>query len=247
MATLRVELVRKEREGTFPCLVRTADGKILRLHGDAAPRHARWFGMHEGMAVWSEPAESAGASTGEYLDLHLTELVDEVGVALGPDRDHAGLFDVAGESSLTGERTGASTEEAGVEAQRTAVLAWVAASLGETHGLPDGGAPCVALRARIADEPPDLLPSLGSAPSRRESRVLRAPPSHPTHDSDDSITQVDLLPVPAPGADATALTTTGWGALRWLTAESVVRLAPWFAVLVLSASAAAWWVWALPA
>ncbi|MSQ00835.1 MAG: hypothetical protein EXR71_02955 [Myxococcales bacterium] len=247
MATLRVELLRRERAGTFPCLVRTADGKVLRLHGDAAPRHARWFGMHEGVAVWSEPAESAGVGAGEFLELHLTELVDEVGVALGPDRDHAGLLDAPGESSLTGERTGTSTEEAGVETQRTAVLAWIAASLGETHDLPDRGAPCVPLRARIADEPPDLLPSLGSAPTRRESRVLRAPPHPAAPDLDDSVTQVDLLPSPVVGADATAMTTTGLGRWGWFTAERVVRLAPWFAVLVLSASAVAWSVWALPA
>ncbi len=246
MATLRVEVLRRERQGTFPCLVRTVDGKVLRLHGDAAPRHARWFGMHEGVAVWSEPGELAGVGTGEFLELHLTELVDEVGVALGPDRDHSGLFEAVGESSLTGERTGASTEEAGVEAQRTAVLAWIAASLGEGQGLPDRGAPCVALRPRIADEPPDLLPSLGSAPTKRESRVLRAPPNHPTREIDDSITQVDLLPTPLSAVEATAMTTTGLGPLRWLTAERVVRLAPWFAVLVLSASAAAWWAWALP-
>ena len=86
MATVRCELLRREGEAAFPCVVRTPEGRILRLHGDAAPRHARWFGLCDGVAVWSEPADAAGPPLGVVLEIDVSELVDEVGVAFGPDR-----------------------------------------------------------------------------------------------------------------------------------------------------------------
>lgn len=245
MATLRVEVLRREAEGRFPCVVRAPDGRVLRLHGDAAPRHARWFGMSDGVAIWAEPAEAAGATPEAVLELHVDELVDEVGVSLGPDRDHRGIFDTAAESSLTGERTGATTEEAGVETRRTAVLAWIAASLDEPVELPLSGPPPAALRTRIADEPPDLLPSLAQAPALRGGRVLRAPPVAPPlggPERDDTVTQVDLLvPALADDGERTGGTTTGQNPLGWLDAERVVRLAIGVALALLAGSALAWW------
>lgn len=249
MATLRVEVLRREAEGRFPCVVRAPDGRILRLHGDAAPRHARWFGMSDGVAIWAEPAEAAGAPVGEVLELHVDELVDEVGVALGPDRDHRGIFDLAAESSLTGERTGATTEEGGVEQQRTAVLAWIAASLGDAVELPLAGPAPASLRTRIADEPPDLLPSLAAAPVLRGARVLRAPPLAPPAgiERDDTVTQVDLLVPGVPGEpEPTAGTTTGHHPAGWLSVERVVRLGVIVALLLLAGSALAWWWFVLP-
>lgn len=252
MATLTCELLRREGEAPFPCVVRTQEGRVLRLHGDAAPKHARWLGMCDGTAVWSEPADAAGPGLGQHLEIDVAELIDEVGVAFGPDGGGGGLFDGPGESSLTGERTGVATEEAGAEQQRTAVLAWIAASLGEPHPLEAQGPPCTALRARIADEPPDLLPSLSTLSAPRDGRVLRPPP--PTQpqlqaDGDDTVTQVDLLVPAASGAPETtgsgAATTTG-GVSRWLTAERVIRVAPWVALALLAISAGAWWVFVVP-
>ncbi len=246
MATLKVDVLRREGEGPFPVVVRTAEGRVLRLHGDAAPRHARWFGMSDGVAVWAEPADAAGASTGEVVEVHVEELIDEVGVAVGPDRDHRGIFDPPGESSLTGERTGASTEEAGVETQRTAVLAWIAASLGEPHALPASAPPSAALRTRIADEAPDLLPSLAAPPTAKGGRVLRTPPAAPlatTPERDDTETRVDLLPPAGPPTDAGGATTTGTHTLRWLTAERMVWVGFAVAACLLAGSALAWWWW----
>lgn len=253
MATLKCEVIRREGEGAFPCVVRSPEGRVLRLHGDAAPRHARWLGLCDGVAVWSEPADNPGPGLGVYVEIHVAELVDEVGVALGPDRDSSGLFDPPSEASLTGERTGVSTEEAGAEQQRTAVLAWIAASLGEPNRLPEVGAPCAALRTRIADEPPDLLPSLGFGAVVRDARVLRAPPAPPPAPpgpgasfTDDTVTQVDLLPPRPedPRTGVTGATTTGHtGNTRfgWLPSERIVRVALLVSAVLLGLSAYAWW------
>jgi hypothetical protein len=241
VAALRFELLRKEGDGPFPCVVRTPEGRVLRLHGDAAPRHARWLGMMAGGAVWSEPADSVGEGTGEFIEIDVTELIDEVGVPLGPDRDHGGLFDPPSELSLTGERTGTPTHEAGADQQRTALLAWIAASLGEGGPPQAEGPPPAALRLRIADEPPDLLPSLSSPPQPRASgRVLRPPPTPPPSlvpESEDTVTQVGPLASAGPPTEHTE---------GWLPAERLVRLAPPVAALLLVLSAVAWWLWAVP-
>jgi hypothetical protein len=242
VATLRFELLRREAEGAFPCVVRTPEGRVLRLHGDAAPRHARWLGMVDGTTVWSEPADLTGIGTDEWIEVNVVELIDEVGVPLGPDAgDHGGLFDPPSEFSLTGERTGGHTDEAGGDAQRTALLAWIAVTLGE-GGPPAALGPApAALRGRIADEPPDLLPSLGAPPSPRSTgRVLRPPPAAPrplVPDLDDTATQVDALAPAGPSTEHTE---------GWLPAEKLVRIAPFVAGGLLVLSALAWWIWAVP-
>lgn len=241
MATLRFELLRREGEATLPCVVRTPEGRVLRLHGDAAPRHASWLGMLDGVAVWSEPADLTGIGSDEWIEVHVTELIDEVGVPLGPDRGDHGLFDPPSEFSLTGERTGTPTDEAGAEAQRTALLAWIASSLGAGPPPVATGASPAALRTRIADEPPDLLPSLGAPPGPRTSgRVLRPPPPSPrpaTPELDDTATQADGLPSAGRATEATE---------GFLPAERLVRLAPFVAGAMLVVSAVAWWLWAVP-
>ncbi len=242
MATLRFELLRREGESALPCVVRTPEGRVLRLHGDAAPRHARWLGMLDGVAVWSEPADLQGIGSDEWIEVDVAELIDEVGVPLGPDRgDHGGLFDPPSEFSLTGERTGTPTDEAGAEAQRTALLAWIASSLGAGAPPRDEGPAPAALRLRIADEPPDLLPSL-SAPSstRAGGRVLRPPPPSPgpaSAELDDTATQVNPLAPAGPSTEHTE---------GWLPAERLVRFAPFVAGGMLVLSALAWWIWAVP-
>ena len=258
MATVACELLRREGEAPFPCVVRTPDGRTLRLHGDAAPRHARWFGLCDGMAIWSEPADNPGPPTGIVVEIAMTEQVDEVGVPLGPDRGGEGLFDTPDEASLTGERTGVSSQEAGAEQQRLAVLAWISATLAEPADLPETGPPSATLRTRIADEPPDLLPSLGFVPAPRDARVPRPPPVAPNLFADDTVTQVDLLrPAGEPsgntspglgGRSATGATTTGHtttgGLTRMLRPERLLRVAPWIAATLLVASALAYWAWA---
>ena len=242
------ELVRREGEGAFPCVVRTPEGRVLRLYGDAAPRHARWLGMCDGTAVWSEPADAVGPGLGGLVAIDIPELVDEVGVHLGPDIGGGGLFEGSPERSLTGERTGVSTEDAGAEQQRTAVLTWIAASLGHPHDLGAEGPPCTAMRACIADEPPDLLPSLSTLAAPRGGRVPRVGGGTLTPEREDNATQIDLLPVVTSAhaeTTGTGATTTG-GLARWVTPERVVRLAPWVALALLGLSAGAWWGFLAP-
>ncbi len=242
MATLRFELLRREGEGPFPCVVRTAEGRALRLHGDAAPRHARWLGMVDGVAVWSEPADLTGFGTDEWVEVYVTELIDEVGVPLGPDHsDHGGLFDPPAELSVTGERTGGHADQPEGDAQRAALLTWIAAALGERVPHRAEGPPPTALRTLIADEPPDLLPSLGApAGARGSGRVLRPPPvtlQPEGFEREDTATQADVLLPAGPSTEHTG---------GWLPAEKLIRFAPFVAAGLLVLSALAWWIWAVP-
>jgi len=118
-----------------------------------------------------------------------------------------------------------------------------------------GPAAYAALRTRIADEPPDPLPSLGFGAQTRDGRVLRAPPvappAAPSPFADDTVTQVDLLRPPPPPEDprtgvtgTTGATTTGAGFGAWVTSDRVVRLALGVAACFLALSAFAWCRWA---
>lgn len=205
--------------------------------------------MCDGTAVWSEPADAVGPGLGDMVRIDVPELVDEVGVHFGPDAGAGGgLFDGAGERSLTGERTGVSTEDPGAEQQRMAVLTWIAASLGHPHEMAAEGPPCTAMRTCIADEPLDLLPSLSTLAAQRGGRVPRGGTGTLTPEREDSATQIDLLPLATPAnaeTTGTGATTTG-GIARWVTPERVIRLAPWVALALLALSAAAWWGFLAP-
>jgi hypothetical protein len=103
---------------------------------------------------------------------------DEVGVAVGPDRDGLGLFDAPITGTATGEHTEGGplgAEPAGGQA-RTAVLAWIAALAPPTTALTGDGTPCAPLKRLIADEPLDPLPALDGAPPRPRTPARRAAP-----------------------------------------------------------------------
>lgn len=107
--------------------------------------------------------------------------LDEVGFAIGPDEGGGGLFDRSGtDATGTGEATASTSRpELASTAQRTALLAWLAADLPSVEPLEDttlpGFEPALgpavganeaqvrleaALRRALADEPPDPLPAL---------------------------------------------------------------------------------------
>ncbi len=248
MATLSCDVLRREGHGCFPAVVRTADGRVLRLFGDDAPAHASWLGMSDGAAIWCEPTECDAPPTGDVVTVDVELSLDEVGIQVGPDRDAAGLFDVEVDRSVTGEQTGIATEEATAEQQRTAALTWISSSIEEGTGAPESAAPCPPLKARIADEPPDALPSL-AAPAGGTAgvhRALRAAPpfqAPPRPESDDTATQVDALR--NGGEERTSTGNQSREALTgsWtLATDRTLRAARWLALLLLALSALAWWL-----
>ncbi len=249
MATLRCECLGSAAPGVFPLLARTEDGRVLVLHAEAAPPHAGWLGMYDGNAIWAVGGESDLPGNGRHMDIDLSPALDEVGVPVGPDRDVAGLFDHEVDHSVTGERTGVATEEAGIEQQRTALLTWLAASLTSPPQAAGDAGPCPALKARIADEPPDGLPALAApaASPRNTARALRHAPAAPVAErpeADDTATAVDTVSRPTAGGETT---TTGSRARdsvtgTWnLATDRTLRTARWIALLLLALSALAWW------
>lgn len=123
------------------------------------------------------PAPPAGAPPGEGREGDL----DEVGFAIGPDEGGGGLFDRSGtDATGTGEATASTSRpDLAVTAQRTALLAWLAADLPSVEApeestepgfqpppelaeLPEAamGKLAAELRRALADEPLDPLPSL---------------------------------------------------------------------------------------
>ncbi|MBM4364784.1 MAG: hypothetical protein FJ102_01105 [Deltaproteobacteria bacterium] len=222
---------------------------MLALHTDSAPPQAAWLGMHDGNAVWAVPAESDLPANGAHVDIDLSPPLDEIGVPMGPDRDAGGLFDVETDSSVTGERTGVATEEAGIEQQRTALLTWIASSLASPAADVGDAGPCPGLKARIADEPPDGLPALAAPATspRSTARALRAAPAAPAGERpevDDTATAVGAVSRASSGDDTT---TTGSRARDGITgtwslaADRTLRTARWIALLLLALSAFAWW------
>lgn len=249
MANLKCECLGSSVPGAYPLLVRAADGRVLVLHTDSAPPHATWLGMFDGNAIWAVPAESSQPGNGLRLDIDLSPALDEVGVPVGPDRDAGGLFDVEVDRSVTGERTGVATEEAGIEQQRTALLTWIAASLANPPAAASHAGPCPALKSRIADEPPDGLPALAApaASPRATARALRPAPTTPVADRaeiDDTATAIDTV---TRASTTEETTTTGSRAREGLTgswslaADRTLRTARWVALLLLALSALAWW------
>lgn len=186
--------------------------------------------------------------------------LDEVGVRLGPDRDGDGLFDPPRETSMIGEKTSVTLQEAQASEPERTLLAWIAASGALLANAPESGVPCLPLRQRIADEPPDLLPALG-APAllhRGGSKVLRPPPTAPSRSAEPDDTNTQIRPMPRPPGSLPAETDpptnegtpagdrdtntehTQTGAFV-VASDRVLRLARWLALLLLSMSAAAWW------
>jgi hypothetical protein len=262
MPALNCVVLQTDGPAPWPCVVRLPDGRVLRLHGDAAPKHARWFGMCDGVTLWAEPADATGQGTGEQRLVDVAEAIDEVGVALGPDLDVVGLFDASAERSATGERTLVAGIPPEVEQRRTSLLAWIAANA-DAPASSAAVSPCTPLRGSIADEPPDALPALARAPSssRGNARITRTPPApaFPLGDPDDTATQMpDTGVPPAPSAaegpfaaetTATAsepvATTTGSRARppgAWQgTSDRVLNVARGLALVLLVGSALAWW------
>jgi hypothetical protein len=111
--------------------------------------------------------------------------LDEVELAVGPDRDALGIFDAPTTGTATGEHThgSASEPEQGGEPRRTAVLAWIAAQ--DLSGAPAvGQQPCAALKRLIADEPLDVVPAL-------DGTEHRDPPALPAGgEPEDTATQI---------------------------------------------------------
>lgn len=249
MATLKCECLGTAVPGVFPLLARAADGRVLVLHADSAPPHAAWLGMHDGNAIWAVPSDSDLPGNGRQLDIDLSPPLDEVGVPVGPDRDVAGLFDHEVDRSVTGERTGVATEEAGIEQQRTALLTWLAASLVSPPPVAGEAGPCPALKSRIADEPPDGLPALAApaASARSTARALRHAPTAPAAERpevDDTATAVDTVTRTTAGGETTTTGSRARDAVTgtWsLAADRTLRTARWVALLLLALSALAWW------
>lgn len=177
MARLACRIVSRA-PGGFPCLVVDPDGWRLRLSVTPPRLGLAPAGRVDGVPVWAEEVEDDGTAPGEELVLLEEEdALDEVGVRAGPDDDSAGIFDLPGRDRTgTGERTGHHSDEAAIDQQRTAVLAWVAAALGPLPAVPDTG-PCGPLKRKIADAPLDPVPALdgvGLTPPRRiADSVLR--------------------------------------------------------------------------
>lgn len=184
------------------------------------------------------------------------DALDEVGLRLGPDGedDGEGLFDSPREASAVGEKTSVAHKEGSEQDNRAELLQRLRESVGTTSHVPESGEPCRALRLRIADEPPDLLPALG-APAllhRAGTRVLRPPPPAPPRPSDPDDTNTQIRPMPRPRDDDpptgertapgdTEHTQTGQTG-SWLATDRTLRLARWLALGLLSVSAVAWWL-----
>jgi hypothetical protein len=176
---IRCEVLRRDGPETLPCLVRTDDGRTLRLFGDDAPPTARWLGTLAGAPVWAvrvdEPPDVA--ATPDEVLLVDVDAIDEVGVAVGPDEQGIGLFDVVRtESSLTGEPTGVAAAASRSEQRRTQILAWIAAQPPPAADPATGGEPCAALKRLVADEPLDPIPALDGGPRRPVLAPAPKPP-----------------------------------------------------------------------
>lgn len=124
---------------------------------------------------------------------------DEIGVAVGPDRDGYGLFD----APTTGTATRAAEPTEGpprgpdhaTDTRRTAVLAWIAARppapAGPTPSRPGAdGVPCAPLKRLIADEPLDPLPPLDGVPLRPRP-AARAAARALAPEREDTATQIE--------------------------------------------------------
>ncbi|MDP2315027.1 MAG: hypothetical protein Q8P41_19155 [Pseudomonadota bacterium] len=201
MARLRCEVL--ERDGTVPRMVRDETGRLLRLHDDAPPSHAAWFGTVDGVGMWAETVPGGAPTPIDaleivWLDTPLTSREgahDEVGVVVGPDRgDALGLFDSPTTAS-TGEHTegpSSGPERVG-EQRRTAVLAWIAAAQEPLVAAPvEPGAPCEPLKRLVADEPLDPLPALDGVPrAKPHGEPRRALAPELASEREDTATQIE--------------------------------------------------------
>lgn len=229
MPRLVCRLVTREGEDPFPCVVVDPDGWLLRLTREPSGEGVAPVGLVEGVAVWAEQvdgqpaAQDVGAPT---IVIEDESLVDEVGVRFGPEDHGAGLFD-AREATGTGDATGAFSEEAERDQQRTAVLAWIAATLGPLPAWPDTTA-CTPLKRLIADAPLDALPALDAvgASAGQAARPIYAPVLRAR--GDDTATVVDGQPT---------VTTSLTNSDRPVVPRWPLVLAACFAL----AAAIAWW------
>lgn len=173
------------------------------------------------------PAPPEAASEPREGDL------DEVGFAIGPDEGGGGgLFDRSGSDATgTGESTASTSRpDLVATAQRTALLAWLAADLPEVHApeestepgfrpppdlaeLPDEalGRLTAELRRALADEPLDPLPALDGigggvwpelarAAERADTVLLADPGTLPDESSTTALLPAPVLPAPPPVA-----------------------------------------------
>ncbi len=196
MARLRCEVL--AREGARATLVRDETGRLLRLFAAAPPDGARWLGALDGEPAWGVPVEEVPAdAVGDPLAVAWIEsqALDEVGVAVGPDRDAIGLFDAPTTGTATGEHTEGppSGPDRGGEQRRTAVLAWIAAQPPPDAAPAAEGVPCTALKRLIADEPLDPLPALDGVPPRGREPARRAgrDPAELAPEREDTATQIE--------------------------------------------------------
>jgi hypothetical protein len=158
---------------------------------------------------------------------------------------------------MTGERTAIPGVAPAVEQRRTSLLAWIAAGTGESAPVAETTDACTPLRRTIADEPPDVVPSL-SAPSAARSATLslRNPPaSQADAGPEDTATDLPAMaraaPTPAEnsasgsssadGATSPALTDAAGARTHAPTGERILRLARAVALILLGTSALAWW------
>lgn len=235
---LRCEVL--ERDGALPRVIRNDAGQVLRLYADSPPAHAQWLGLLDGVAVWAEAvagpatpeAAPGGGEAAEVVWLE-TLALDEVGVAVGPDRgDGLGLFD-SPITANTGEHTEGATagpERVG-EQRRTAVLAWIAAQAADLDVPAEPGAPCEALKRLVADEPLDPLPALDGVPRHLDTRVPARAPAPP--EREDTVTQIEGFEARVEGLEdreATGVLVPPRHARAW-----------WITAVVLGAAAALAW------
>jgi hypothetical protein len=189
MPPIRCEVLRRDGPDPFPCVVRADDGRTMRLYGDDAPATARWLGTLAGAPVWAvrldEPPDVAAVPE-EILQIDPSP-IDEVGVAVGPDEQGIGLFDVVRtESSLTGEPTGVANAQPRGEQRRTQILAWIAARPAPAVDATVAADPCAPLKRLVADEPLDPLPALDGGP--RRPHVAPAPPPRAPENTSPEVT-----------------------------------------------------------
>ncbi|MFZ5479669.1 MAG: hypothetical protein ACOZNI_23080, partial [Myxococcota bacterium] len=85
MPSIRCEVLRRDGPAALPCVVRTDDGRTLRLFGDDAPPTARWLGTLAGAPVWAVRVEELPDATAVPEEVFTvdTGAIDEVGVAGG--------------------------------------------------------------------------------------------------------------------------------------------------------------------
>jgi hypothetical protein len=236
MPRLVCRLVAREGAGPFPCVVVDPDGWLLRLDTTPQADGVAPVGQVGGVEVWAEQVDDEAVAPDPSAELVIVEdaaPVDEIGVRFGPESHGEGLFDPPESTGTgTGERTGAFSDEAASDQQRTAVLAWISATLGPVGSWPDTAA-CTPLKRLIADTPPDVLPALDAVPlgGGRAVRPLYAPVLRAR--ADDTATAVDVPTNDSALTDAPSSTT--------VEAPSIPRWPLVLAAFFAAAAAVAWW------